>query len=273
MLTIYAPFNNKNSKAWEVITGVEKSWPEQITKLDTETLDNIFNSIKWGIGLTAGVYGLAKAIQLVSGGINLGKSVAGFVNNKKTGLTNPKSLAAIQKVFVVNQPKNIGRGGLQTSLGGKSKGRFGNMLTRLSHIKGLGAAGALLSTGSLLTMNGLPDNAKQTGSLLGNLGGGIGGAMAGAAMGSVVPVVGTAIGGILGGVLGSLGGSAIGETAGGWFDNMFGGDDPKIKSQSNVTVQFENAPPGMQVTNANTSNPNDEINIELNTGNNFTGLL
>ena len=34
MLTIYAPFNNPNSKAWEVFNGVEKSWPDQITKLD-----------------------------------------------------------------------------------------------------------------------------------------------------------------------------------------------------------------------------------------------
>ena len=30
MLTIYAPFNNKNSKAWEVFNGVEKSCPAQV---------------------------------------------------------------------------------------------------------------------------------------------------------------------------------------------------------------------------------------------------
>ena len=31
MLTIYAPFNNPNSKAWEVFNGVEKTWPEKVT--------------------------------------------------------------------------------------------------------------------------------------------------------------------------------------------------------------------------------------------------
>ena len=49
MLTIYAPFGNKNSKAWEVFNGVEKSWPDQITKLDNATeTDPVINSMFWG---------------------------------------------------------------------------------------------------------------------------------------------------------------------------------------------------------------------------------
>ncbi len=49
MLTIYAPFNNPNSKAWEVFNGVEKSWPDQITKLDnTKETDPANNSMFWG---------------------------------------------------------------------------------------------------------------------------------------------------------------------------------------------------------------------------------
>ena len=49
MLTIYAPFNNKNSKAWEVFNGVEKSWPEQITKRDNAIeKDPVSNSMFWG---------------------------------------------------------------------------------------------------------------------------------------------------------------------------------------------------------------------------------
>ena len=49
MLTIYAPFNNQKSKAWEVFNGVEKSWPDQMTKLDNaiET-DPVSNSMFWG---------------------------------------------------------------------------------------------------------------------------------------------------------------------------------------------------------------------------------
>ena len=49
MLTIYVPFNNTKSKAWEVFNGVEKSWPDQITKLDNaiET-DPVSNSMFWG---------------------------------------------------------------------------------------------------------------------------------------------------------------------------------------------------------------------------------
>jgi hypothetical protein len=49
MLTIYAPFSNEKSKAWEVFTGVEKSWPDQIAKLDNgvET-DPVPNSMFWG---------------------------------------------------------------------------------------------------------------------------------------------------------------------------------------------------------------------------------
>ena len=50
MLTIYAPFNNPNSKAWEVFNGVEKSWPDQITKLDNATeTDPVSNSMFWGL--------------------------------------------------------------------------------------------------------------------------------------------------------------------------------------------------------------------------------
>ena len=49
MLTIYAPFNNPKSKAWEVFDGVAKSWPEQITKLDNAVeTDPVSNSMYWG---------------------------------------------------------------------------------------------------------------------------------------------------------------------------------------------------------------------------------
>ena len=45
MLTIYAPFNNPNSKAWEVFNGVEKSWPEQVKVLDNTAIDVLSNSM------------------------------------------------------------------------------------------------------------------------------------------------------------------------------------------------------------------------------------
>jgi len=49
MLTIYAPLSNSKSKAWEVFNGVEKSWPDQITKLDNAVeTDPISNSMFWG---------------------------------------------------------------------------------------------------------------------------------------------------------------------------------------------------------------------------------
>ena len=49
MLTIYAPFNNNKSKAWEVFNGVEKSWPDQITKLDNAVENEpAANSMFWG---------------------------------------------------------------------------------------------------------------------------------------------------------------------------------------------------------------------------------
>jgi len=49
MLTIYAPFNNKKSKAWEVFSGVEKSWPEQVKILDNGvTTEPLANSMYWG---------------------------------------------------------------------------------------------------------------------------------------------------------------------------------------------------------------------------------
>jgi len=49
MLTIYAPFNNKSSKAWEVFNGVKESWPEQVQFLNNsvETEPNP-NSMFWG---------------------------------------------------------------------------------------------------------------------------------------------------------------------------------------------------------------------------------
>ena len=48
MLTIYAPFSNPNSKAWEVFNGVEKSWPEQVKVLDNTAVDVLPNSMFWG---------------------------------------------------------------------------------------------------------------------------------------------------------------------------------------------------------------------------------
>ena len=52
MLTIYAPFNNKNSKAYEVFNGVQKSWPEQTKLLDNQTeIEPVANSMFWGFVL------------------------------------------------------------------------------------------------------------------------------------------------------------------------------------------------------------------------------
>ena len=49
MLTIYAPFKNKKSKAWEVFDGVQKSWPEEVRLLDnTSHNDPVPNSMFWG---------------------------------------------------------------------------------------------------------------------------------------------------------------------------------------------------------------------------------
>ena len=49
MLTIYAPSNNKKSKAWEVFNGVERSWPEQVNVLDNGVAsDPLSNSMFWG---------------------------------------------------------------------------------------------------------------------------------------------------------------------------------------------------------------------------------
>ena len=48
MLTIYAPFNNPDSKAWEVFNGVEKSRPEQVSVLDNTAVDVLPNSMFWG---------------------------------------------------------------------------------------------------------------------------------------------------------------------------------------------------------------------------------
>ena len=49
MLTIYAPFNNLKSKAWEVFSGVMKSWPEAHQALDnSKATDPLSNSMFWG---------------------------------------------------------------------------------------------------------------------------------------------------------------------------------------------------------------------------------
>ena len=49
MLTIYAPFNNKKSKAWEVFDGVKQSWPEQVNILDNNVAtEPLANSMYWG---------------------------------------------------------------------------------------------------------------------------------------------------------------------------------------------------------------------------------
>ena len=49
MLTIYAPFNNKKSKAWEVFDGVQKSWPDTVNTLDNSVENEpVTNSMFWG---------------------------------------------------------------------------------------------------------------------------------------------------------------------------------------------------------------------------------
>ena len=49
MLTIYAPFNNPNSKAWEVFNGVKKSWPEKVAVNDNSiATEPLANSMFWG---------------------------------------------------------------------------------------------------------------------------------------------------------------------------------------------------------------------------------
>lgn len=49
MLTIYAPYNNKKSKAWEVFDGVQKTWPDQVKIFDnTKHNEPVENSMFWG---------------------------------------------------------------------------------------------------------------------------------------------------------------------------------------------------------------------------------
>ena len=49
MLTIYAPLNKANSKAWEVFNGVKKSWPEQVVVNDNSiATEPLANSMFWG---------------------------------------------------------------------------------------------------------------------------------------------------------------------------------------------------------------------------------
>ena len=49
MLTIYAPMENLNSKAWEVFGGVMKSWPTEYQTLDNgKATDPFDNSMFWG---------------------------------------------------------------------------------------------------------------------------------------------------------------------------------------------------------------------------------
>jgi len=49
MLTIYAPFNNKKSKAWEVFNALDKSWPDTIQKFDNAVENEpLENSMFWG---------------------------------------------------------------------------------------------------------------------------------------------------------------------------------------------------------------------------------
>ena len=49
MLTIYVPFNNLQSKAWEVFKGVMKSWPEPYQTLDNiKATDPLTNAMFWG---------------------------------------------------------------------------------------------------------------------------------------------------------------------------------------------------------------------------------
>ena len=49
MLTIYAPYNNQKSKAWEVFNGVKKTWPEQVVMANNEQATAALpNAMFWG---------------------------------------------------------------------------------------------------------------------------------------------------------------------------------------------------------------------------------
>lgn len=49
MLTIYAPSNNPKSKAWEVFSGIQQSWPEQVVVNDnTIATEPLSNCMFWG---------------------------------------------------------------------------------------------------------------------------------------------------------------------------------------------------------------------------------
>ena len=50
MLTIYAPFNNQQSKAWEVFNGIKKSWPDSHQILDNiKMTEPVSNAMFWGL--------------------------------------------------------------------------------------------------------------------------------------------------------------------------------------------------------------------------------
>lgn len=135
--------------------------------------------------------------------------------------TNPA-----KPMFVKEIGAGVGAGGaLEGAADGKGRGRGARGLVR-----GLGAAGAVVSAGMLVSdlsdiseqeRSGQITGAQATearggavGGAVGGAGGAFAGAAAGAAVGSVVPIVGTVIGGAIGAALGGWLGSKGGEVAG-----------------------------------------------------------
>ncbi len=93
----------------------------------------------------------------------------------------------------------------------------------------------------------------------GRLAGGLGGAALGATVGSAIPGIGTLIGGGIGGLAGSLGGEELLRKIADWFSS----DDRPSEVGGEVTVRFENTPPGMRVSEVSKKNPNVDLNVDV----------
>ncbi len=246
---------------------------DAINSLDPDQIDRITQAL---VGLGAAV-GLG---VIGAKGFRFGKGVFNFFRGRRGGaaagagaLGGLSQLSGAIPVFVVNMPGagfGLGPGaapggsagagaagkGVAKSAGrvagalGKVKGAAGGVLRR---VPGLGWVIAGVDAGSILLDEDTTAGEKAVG--LAGVGGGLAGsaagaglgALGGAAVGSVVPLLGTAVGAAVGGVAGGALGFFLGEEAVTRLATEIREAIIGEKAQGEVTVKFENAPPGTRV--------------------------
>lgn len=245
------------SSAWQQFADRNLAEPIQaiadaLNAIDPDRMQRIMRNLAIGASVVGGLIVARKAIGLASDVAGLfGRGGKGGAAAGAAGM----AAAGIVNVRVVNWPMTFSRtagfGGMPGRIPGRAGGLLGRLGGPLAILAGLADAASVATNGALSGR----EKAAGIAGAAGGTGGALLGMKAGAALGAfggpLAPFTVPA-GALIGGAAGYALGDRIGQVVGEAVSDAVSGDRAG-SNKAEIAVRFENAPPGMRVSDMSAS--------------------